>query len=424
MQAQEILFDRSQIPSDLLEFFEPAQCGGCYLCHMVEICREIRRVLRKDGTFWLNIGDSYAAGHGGSTTAGNYIPKTGSNKDAKPRKRSDVDCASWSTRDVTPKRVVPGLKPKDLMLVPQRLAIRLCDDGWWVRSDIAWCKKSAMPESCTDRPTSAWEHVFLLTKSAKYFYDQEAVKEEAEYGENRATYLGGTERLRQANIVSGGLIASDKGIDRPATSKRNMRNFWLLGPSPFPEAHFATFPPEIPRRAILAGTSERGVCPKCGAGWERSVKKTALSPLIKGDDAPEADCWGGDRSRPRQRAPDGTFLPRTDDDRREDFTLTKGTRAAIKRMGDGYDVETLGWRPTCACDAGAPVPATVLDPFSGVFTTCLVAEQLQRDSIGIELSEKYIAMGRKRLAGDAPLFYREAELEADSDVAPPLPLTI
>jgi DNA modification methylase len=181
------------------------------------------------------------------------------------------------------------------MMVPARLAIRLQEDGWWVRSDIAWCKRAPMPESCTDRPTTAWEHVFLLTRSARYYYDAEAVKEPTEgrelFGNSRSK---GPCEDRQDN---------DRRDMTPNWS-RNMRNFWLLGPEPFPEAHFATFPTEIPRRAIMAGS--------------------------KRDD-------------------------------------------------------------------------TILDPFLGSGTTAVVADQLQRDCIGIELSPTYAEMAQKRIRSDNSL---------------------
>jgi DNA modification methylase len=222
-----------------------------FIQHLVEIFREVRRVLRKDGTLWLNIGDSYAGG--GKGGGGSYDAERRQWREGNPAKNGGV-----SNRDGL--CGVPGYKPKDLMMLPAQLALALRADGWYLRSEIVWAKKAPMPESVTDRPTCAHEKVFLLTKSARYFYDAEAVKEEAEYGENRATYAGGNDRIRQANICSGGATNPDKGMARPQVTTRNMRNVWTLGPEPFPEAHFATFVSEIPRRAILAGTSAKGVC--------------------------------------------------------------------------------------------------------------------------------------------------------------------
>ncbi len=380
-----------------------------YLDHMVCVFREIRRVLRKDGTCWLNIGDSYSGSSGSGGKTEKQLTNTGSYHAGGIRKS-------------------PGFKPKDLMLIPSRLAIRLCDDGWWVRSDIAWCKKAPMPESCTDRPTTAWEHVFLLTKSCSstywthrdhvgsrtkpepdyrwekrdsvgflveiakepppnwredglrrfnlwqahdYFYDQEAVKEEA-----------AVEPHAPGNLASGRLGSGGKTdncvhqSDRIwGNGKRNLRNYWLLGPEPYPEAHFATFVTEIPRIAINAGTSERGVCPKCGAPWERVIAGEKYSP-------PSAEI--GERN---------VDLSRGDKIRKLDGKSTEWREAAASRG-------TIGWRPTCSCDAGDPVPATVLDPFLGAGTTALVADQLQRNAIGIELSLSYTKMAENRIRQD------------------------
>ena len=331
-----------------------------YLDHMIEVFREVRRVIRKDATCWLNMGDSYANdGKWGGHTGGKHV-------------KALHDSPIGRNKRYT------GFKPKDLMLIPSRLAIRLQDDGWWVRSDIAWCKRAPMPESCTDRPTSAWEHVFLLSKSARYFYDAEAVKEEAETAGQSIKMADGWDTGPGAH----GTIHRDgreKGKPNNAvqSSRRNLRNFWLLGPEPFPEAHFATFPTEIPRRAILAGTSERGVCPKCGAPWERAVKKSGA--FGKGWHDHDNDLHLGQRGG---------------------MSAQKGAdREAYKN----YSVETLGWRPTCGCDAGDAVPATVFDPFLGSGTTGLVADRLGRDCIGIELNPEYAEMARKRIAGDAPL---------------------
>jgi hypothetical protein len=261
-------------------------------------------------------------------------------------------------------------------MIPAALALALRADGWWLRSEIVWAKRAPMPESCTDRPTCAHEKVFLLSRSARYFYDAIAVQEDAESdhpsgnGYDRAEQLsrGGRGQRQQWDNVGG---------------KRNMRNVWHLGPEPFPEAHFATFVSEIPRRAILAGTSAKGVCPKCGAPWVRVVEKTfrengrGVAGGQKGFDGQNG--WAG-------------------------------------YPGGVNDVETIGWRPSCPCDAFGdvgfirtgkppdPIPATVLDPFLGSGTTALVADQLGRDCIGIELSPGYAAMAERRHRDDAGMF--------------------
>lgn len=335
-----------------------------YVEHMVAVFREVRRVLRRDGTLWLNIGDSYASGSGGDRKIGTAAD------DRRARARPQL----------------AGMKPKDLLGVPWMLAFALRADGWWLRSEITWAKRAPMPESCTDRPTVATEKVFLLAKSAKYFYDAEAVKEEAESDHPSGNGYKRDPRLTYSD--ANGARGNDKQWSGVG-GKRNQRNFWLLGPEPFPEAHFATFVSEIPRRAILAGTSERGVCPKCAAPWARVIKKASV--LLPIDYQGK---WAGAEPQAASRR------------------ISVNTRAR-RLAGEAHDnpfpaAETLGWRPTCGCGAGDPVPATVLEPFAGAFTTCLVAEQLRRDSIGTELNPEYCEMGRRRLATDAPLFFAEA----------------
>jgi DNA modification methylase len=344
-----------------------------YIAHLVEVFREVRRVLRKDGTLWLNIGDSYAGGKQGRGDTG---PEDLARLAAAYGTGTGV---ATGPREFKQRLPPTGTKPKDLLMIAAQLALALRADGWYLRSEIVWAKKAPMPESVTDRPTCAHEKVFLLTKSARYFYDGEAVKEEAEYGENRATFAGGNDRIRQANICSGGATVSDKGMSRPQATTRNMRNVWHLGPEPFPEAHFATFVSEIPRRAILAGTSARGVCPKCGAGWVRETESSYTKHRPS----------GGKTSRVERgnKVHDGGFGQ----------WGTFGTNLRLH-------VETIGWRPSCSCDAGDPIPATVLDPFLGAGTTALVADQLGRDCIGIELSRPYAVMAENRVGEDAGMF--------------------
>jgi DNA modification methylase len=230
-----------------------------YIEKLVLGFREVRRVMRDDATLWLNIADSYAGSGKG---------KTGANGIGDQEHRQGFHDKYHIARDNQTRARWPSYaKPKDLLLIPFRLAIALQDDGWWVRSDIAWCKKSCMPESVTDRPTSAWEHVFLLSKKHRYYYDAAAVADIAvsEIG-TRAGYSGYSARAEAMGLVPSG--NEKPGMVALNGATRNMRNFWLLGPSAFSEAHFATFPPEIPRRAILAGCPPGGTVldPFGGAG--------------------------------------------------------------------------------------------------------------------------------------------------------------
>jgi DNA modification methylase len=220
-----------------------------YISGMVAVFREVRRVLRDDGTLWLNIGDSYNAYNGGAGPSSKL--SRGAQTTARPMLSTGFGLQEKS------------LKPKDLMMVPARLAIALQDDGWWLRSDIIWAKPNPMPESVRDRPTSAHEHIFLLTKSARYYWDAEAVAEPSIYPDD-------DRKSRSENAHKSLPTELTNGI-RPGTATyptRNIRNVWKMATQPFSEAHFATFPPELPRRCILAGSREGDTVldPFAGAG--------------------------------------------------------------------------------------------------------------------------------------------------------------
>lgn len=197
-----------------------------YVAAMVGVMREVWRVLRNDGTLWLNVGDTYAADRGGTTPPAETLAggTGGRMADGSRTNRGRRDGYNPS-RDA---RAI-GFKHKDLMGIPWRLAFALQDDGWYLRSDIVWAKPNPMPESVTDRPTRSHEHVFLLAKSERYFYDRDAIRE------------------------NGG---------------RNARDVWTITPESFADAHFATMPPELARRCILAGSRKGDVVldPFGGAG--------------------------------------------------------------------------------------------------------------------------------------------------------------
>ena len=325
-----------------------------YVSKMVEVFREVRRVLRDDGTLWLNIGDSYnAAGRTGHGTRVGY-------------KQSTNRASNTGADNCRPN--VEGLKPKDLCMIPWRVALALQADGWYLRSVIVWAKKSPMPESVTDRPTSSWEPIFLLAKSERYYYDAEAVKEQiADTNSQRATsHYNTSERYGAGNGGNSGLDKLAERMRKGLHGTRNQRNVWHLGPEPYAEAHFATFPTEIPRRAIKAGTSEKGCCPKCGAPWSRVVARQQIK-----------------RDRPND------YTKRTGED---------GTGNSCANSVAGVESRTIGWEATCGCNAGQPVPCVVLDPFLGSGTTIAVARQLGRHGVGIELNPAYADMARVRIA--------------------------
>ena len=323
-----------------------------YVERLVEVFRAVWRVLRDDGTLWLNLGDSYANdGKWGGTTSGKHV--NGLHGEPVGRGRRDT-----------------GLKPKDLIGVPWRVVFALQDDGWYFRQRIAWCKKAPMPESVQDRPTSAVEDIFLLTKRAQYFYDAVAVAEVADKGAAGSTFTGGKTGVNGHGRVS--------QAERTETGSRNMRNFWLLGPDPYPDAHFATYPREIPRRAILAGTSARGCCPVCGAPWVRVV----------------------------ERKFDGEYNTREAEKQRiRANTMSGGTERVTLNRTDSVSKTTVAWRPSCNCDVVYAVPCTVLDPFLGSGTTIAVAQALGRDGIGVELNPAYVELAHKRIGKAQPALW-------------------
>lgn len=336
---------------------------------MVEVGRAVHRVLRDDGTFWLNIGDSYSTGGRGGGMEGDRGEKQRSNAGSLLGPKS---------------KPPPGLKPKDLCMMPWRVAMALQADGWWIRSVIVWAKKSPMPESCTDRPTSSWEPIFLLAKSSTYFYDAEAVKEKSIDPES----LNGRKKRNDDQFTqkhADNFAATRAGFSKivPGTTyhTRNQRNVWHLGPEPYSEAHFATFPTEIPRRAIKAGTSEKGCCPACRALWERIVERKRL--------------WNGEEIT-------GSYV-------------SDAGKSASAGPRPNTETKTLGWRPTCDCNAGDPVPCLVLDPFLGSGTTVAVAREMGRFGVGCELNPEYAKLAKERIGrAERPETYRDDTKETDA----------
>ena len=223
-----------------------------YVAQLTAIFREARRALRPDGTLWLNLGDSYA----GSAKGGN----PGHSEHIKQK----INEGSLTVRDRV--QLTPELKPKDLCGIPWRVAFALQADGWYLRQDIIWHKPNPMPESVMDRCTKAHEYLFLLSKSEKYYYDAQAVKEDAAPASAaRYNYAFGGAKSEQltAEEAAGPPIG-----ERKSDGKRNKRSVWTVGSAPFREAHFATFPPALIEPAILAGCPPGGVVldPFGGAG--------------------------------------------------------------------------------------------------------------------------------------------------------------
>lgn len=325
-----------------------------YIANLVTVFREIRRVLKKEGTLWLNIGDSYAATtkQSGRNDANNNFRPGRSEAGAKTKIKVDIG----------------ALKPKDLVGIPWMLAFALRSDGWYLRQDIIWHKPNPMPESVTDRCTKAHEYLFLLSKSKDYYCDMEAIKEPAAYDGRTDERFKGSKKKYDKAVPSGKpnafLIRGSNRWKKDDNGNRirNKRSVWTIATKPCNEAHFAVMPEALVEPCIKAGTSEKGCCPVCGKSWIRIVRK------------------------------------RTDKNSRGAAKKTDYSQSGSieGRCGDVQSV-TIGWQPTCSCGV-EPIPCIVIDPFAGAGTVGMVAKKLGRSFIGIELNSDYADIGYKRIA--------------------------
>lgn len=219
-----------------------------YVNNLVTVFREVRRVLKKDGTLWLNLGDSYA-GSGKSRNSDGSVGKL----------RNDSRDATYTGRHIGTLKKTPlsgYLKPKDLIGVPWRVAFALQEDGWYLRQDIIWHKSNVMPESVKDRCTKSHEYLFLLSKSKNYYFDADAIKEPAASikGNNKTFRNGGVYTKGQSYFNSKKIEAETHGNKPNESGKRNKRDVWTIPTSPYSGAHFAAFPVALIQPCILAGS--------------------------------------------------------------------------------------------------------------------------------------------------------------------------
>lgn len=348
-----------------------------YVSKMVAIFREAKRVLRNDGTLWLNLGDSYSSntkGQGGKTTK--QITNGGS--------------------FFEPLKTDTGLDNGNLVGIPWRVALALQADGWILRSDIIWHKPNPMPESVQNRCTKAHEYLFMFSKRSDYYYDNEAVKEELQskphkpgntalaggktdkgYLDNRVWGESGDKNKRSVwSIEDEQQLAQWLTTNEPDTleiflkESTNKPDVWKIATQGYPGAHFATFPPKLIEPCIKAGTSEHGCCANCGDAYIRITER-------KGGKVQNTDAKR-DRSVGNRNG-------------KGDSTLD----------GKPSEVETIGWERQCNCDTTELVPCVVLDPFMGAATTAIVSLGLGRRVWGIELSKKYIVCNQiPRIEGE------------------------
>lgn len=400
-----------------------APCGACYVCHLVAVFDECWRVLAPHGTLWLNLGDSYASKARGSDAGWEASRLT------NPGALQKTQAASLRRDGQRHRGKEAGLKEKDLVGVPWRVALALQAAGWWLRNDNVWAKGNPMPESVVDRASVSHEYVFMLARSGAplywthdatgqtvtskpapnlwwfpppelaplgaytqgtppistegwtlrnawrghpYYYDAEAVKEAAKDWSKGGpgTGIQTTEHYGADNGGNTGL-SSLAALYKAgaATAGRNARTVWPINTKPYPGAHFATFPPELVRRALEAGCPTH-VCRVCGAPRERIVQRG--KPVL------QADTWSANGAASYDETAGGY-----------------ADTAATSTLKHVVPTRTVGWTDCGHDDWRAGV---ALDPFSGAGTVAVVARELGRHAVGIELNPAYAAQQQERLA--------------------------
>ena len=342
-----------------------AQCGGCFVCSLVGVLREVYRVLRDEGTCWLNLGDSYSSGGRGGGAYGS-------------KQQTNAGSLLGSKHTI-------GIPDGNLVGIPWRVALALQADGWVLRQDIIWYSPNKMPEPVQNRCTKSHEHIFLLAKGSDYYYDAVAIAEEAKSSWKSSDFVPNSDKdaASAGDTAATGASRNNRSDEVRGTHRRsregdpyakqempgriwgrtetvNKRDVWVVPTQGYPGAHFATFSPRLITPCILAGTSEHGCCASCGRPWERVVARV-----------------GGEKAAPDEGGRDRSF----------DWSRNGATGSL-----DGVFAtkETVGWRKTCGCQTEEVAPCVVLDPFVGSGTTVATSLQLGRAGVGIDLSEAYL----------------------------------
>ncbi len=377
-----------------------------YVARLVEVFREVKRVLRKDGTLWLNLGGKYTSG--GRT---HIRDPDNMHKPVGPGAR----------RQKTP----PGLKPKDLVGIPWLVAFALQRDGWWLRQDIVWAKPNPMRNPAKDRFVYSHEYIFLMSKSARYYFDHiavrvpispltkpvevytgttvkeypisEAVKPVQNASETKRNILKSMNKcgpfppdnLHKQDLTGNPTYYgfNERTKERGPNLTAMRLDVWCIPPQPCRDSHFATFPELLVELCLLPGTSERGCCPVCGAPWTRILEPSEEYKKRLGRD------WLRKNEHP------------------EEEVLTKGM-SQEKTIPKAYaDYVTVGWRPTCTCGHEETIPCTVLDPFGGSGRVAKVARDHKRNNILIELNPEYVKIAKKTLRANEQLIPGVVQVE-------------
>ena len=332
-----------------------------FVDNLVKVFREVKRVLRDDGTVWLNLGDSYISGKSRYSTKEQTLAGGGKNekKLGKLQRGGKKDLYGH-----------PFYKDKDLAGIPWRVALALQADGWYLRQDIIWHKLNPMPESVKDRCTKTHEYIFLLSKCPKYYFDNEAIKEDC-IGKDERKWSDSYDNV--GSIIQGDTnadIKRTKRYSKDGNFKRNKRSVWTVTTKPFKDAHFATFPMDLIEPCVLAGCPEK-ICVDCGKPYKRVMQK------------------------PKQLEVERNKRSGLDD-RKVGGVLDKYNRENPPK--------DLGMQKQCDCKTNETKPGTVLDPFGGSGTTGIVANNHNKNAILIELNKEYIEIATERLNKECGMF--------------------
>lgn len=334
-----------------------------YTKHLCNIFDEIKRVLKKTGTCWVNIGDTY----GGSW--GNYGERTGQQRSQNVDKFSRLGA---TPKDFRPASSNPEIMHKSLCDIPYRFSIEMINRGWIKRNTIIWFKPNCMPSSAKDRFTVDFEYLFFFVKNKKYWFERQ-------FEDNNDTYNG--QRGKIINRTKLQSAMQTEGYSDYFGLGRNKRCVWQIPTQPFPDAHFAVFPEALIETPIKAGCPQY-ICKKCGVAREK-VYET------------ETSFHSGSGKSGRKPTGKGAGGIQTESG---DYDI---------RMGPKVSHNFIGYTD-CGCNTGFR-SGVVLDPFIGSGTTAVVARKLGRDFIGIELQKKYIPMAYKRIMAVPESLFKEAK---------------
>jgi DNA modification methylase len=374
-----------------------------YIDSLVEVADELERVLRGDGSWWLNLGDSFAGSGRGQWD----------NDEGRTKEAYSPDSGDFPEQDVS-------LRRKSKMLVPHRVAIALQDAGWIVRSDAVWSKPNPMPHPVKDRLNEHKEFVFHLTPEPDYWFDLDAVrephKEESlernDYAFNSAG-VGSTQAPREDRVEDVVMDADDACHPRG----KNPGDIIEVPVKAFPDAHFAVYPPELCEKPIKASAPEN-VCANCGTPYDRVTEQVPMwerdRSTIERDQTKRAleiadDAGLTDEHFEAARAVglgnldggEGNPYERVDDETAELAREAADVLGSYYREALMSETEATGeWKQTCDCETDETESGIVLDPFAGAGTTCLVAKELGRRFVGIDLNAEYVAMAQKRVGVD------------------------